>query len=107
VAGPDRTDNHALLAALCHPLRRRILRAMPEDGEAEPVSPRDLAASLDESLTHLSYHVRVLANCGAAKLIRTKRVRGGTQHFYCRSVKPDWARKILSEPEGDPLGDVS
>ena len=32
----------------------------------------------------LSYHVRILAHCGAIELVRTEQVRGSNQHFYRR-----------------------
>ena len=83
--------------ALCHPVRRRILRAMPEDGDAS-VSPSDLSVALDESLTHLSYHTRVLAKLGAAKLVHTEPLRGRFErHLYRRTLKPRWARRLLAE----------
>jgi DNA-binding transcriptional ArsR family regulator len=98
----DQTD--ALLAALCHPLRRRILRLMPEGGD-ESISPRDLALQLDEELTRVSYHVRVLAACGVAKQVGKRRIkRAWVQHFYRREVKAKWAREILARPEPDFLG---
>jgi DNA-binding transcriptional ArsR family regulator len=96
---PVRLDNHALLNALNHPLRRQILRVMP-DGEA--TSPRELAEWLDEPLGNLSYHVRVLAGCGALELVDEKRVRGTTQHFYRASVTAGWARSLLEDPDWGP-----
>jgi DNA-binding transcriptional ArsR family regulator len=88
-----------LFTALAHPLRRRILRKMIED-EAE-VSPRDLALDLREHLSRLSYHVRILAWCGAIELARMEQVRGSTQHFYRVIVDARWARMAL-EATGDP-----
>jgi DNA-binding transcriptional ArsR family regulator len=82
-----------LFTALGHPLRRRILRRMiAARGE---ISPRELAVDLDEPLSALSYHVRVLAECEAIKLTRTKQIRGSTQHFYRPSVRAQWARTAL------------
>jgi DNA-binding transcriptional ArsR family regulator len=86
---PVRLDNHALLNALNHPLRRQILRVMP-DGEA--TSPRELAEWLDEPLGNLSYHVRVLAGCGALELVDEKRA----------SVTAGWARSLLEDPDWGP-----
>lgn len=88
-----------LFVALAHPLRRRILRKMIGD-EAE-ISPRDLALSLGEQLSRLSYHVRILALCGAVELVRTEQVRGSTQHIYRVIVDARWARMAL-EATGDP-----
>lgn len=89
-ADDHKTDD--LLLALRHPLRRRILHML---SGKEPLSPRELADALNQPLSNISYHVRILADCGAAKLVRTQQVRGSTQHFYRASVRPEWARSAL------------
>jgi DNA-binding transcriptional ArsR family regulator len=94
--GPNTQD---LLAALRHPLRRRILRAI-EPGEE--ISPRELSRDLDQKLSKVSYHVRVLAECGVLKLTRTTQVRGSTQHFYRSTFEAGWAQSVLAEPDGRP-----
>lgn len=81
-----------LLTALGHPLRRRILREM---STRERSSPRELAETLSEPLSNVSYHVRVLAGCDALELVGTRAVRGSTQHFYRATVEPEWARSAL------------
>jgi len=96
-SGPHAND---LFTALAHPLRRRILRAMLAD-ESE-VSPRELASSLDQPLARLSYHVRVLAKCEALELVRTRQIRGSTQHFYVPAVDASWARQALEAEEDVP-----
>ena len=53
----NRSDDNDLLVALRHPLRRQILRLMA--GE-ETISPRELSTALDEPLSNVGYHVRVL-----------------------------------------------
>lgn len=88
----DRSDDNDLLVALRHPLRRRILQAMA-DGEV--VSPRELALTLRQPLSNVSYHVRVLADCAAVTLVCTKPVRGSVQHFYRSTVITPWARQVL------------
>jgi DNA-binding transcriptional ArsR family regulator len=99
----DRSDNQTLVNALNHRLRRQILRAMP-DGNA--ASPRELAERLGEPLGNLSYHVRVLAECGALVLVEEKRVRGTTQHFYRSSVTAGWARSLLEESAWESAPDT-
>jgi DNA-binding transcriptional ArsR family regulator len=99
VASAERTDTHALLTALRHPLRRRILRAMPD---GEPASPRELAAELEEPLSNVSYHVRVLAECGVVELVRTRQVRGSMQHFYRSTLEAGWARFAVGLPGEQP-----
>ena len=63
---------------------RSCARCSTSGGE---ISPRELAAALEQPLSTLSYHVRVLADCGAIALVRTKQIRGSTQHFYRAAVK--------------------
>ena len=46
-----------LFVALGHPTRRQILREM--DG-GPPASPRELTERLDDTLSNVSYHFRVL-----------------------------------------------
>ena len=90
-SGPKADD---LFTALAHPTRRRILRrAMAEEIE---VSPRGLASELGLPLARISYHVRVLAHCGALALVRTRQTRGSNQHFYRPSVDAPWAREALA-----------
>lgn len=84
-----------LVKALNHPLRRRILHRALDDGAV--FSPRQLAAEWEESLSNLSYHIRVLAELEALILTATKPVRGSMQHFYMRSSRADqpWVRLML------------
>jgi DNA-binding transcriptional ArsR family regulator len=89
-----RSRTHDLLVALRHPLRRQILQEM-EGGK--PTSPRELATKLEHPLSNVSYHVRVLVDCGVLTLVRTKQVRGSTQHFYRSSLKADWAQAALGD----------
>jgi len=99
MAGSKRKGND-LFNALGHPMRRRILREMLDTGEE--VSPRELAAILDEQLSALSYHVRVLAECHAVELVGTEQIRGSTQHFYRAIVKTDWALSALEAGDEPP-----
>jgi DNA-binding transcriptional ArsR family regulator len=94
-------DDSKLLSALRHPLRRRILREMADGKEA---SPNRLAGRLGEPLTNVSYHVRVLAACGAVALVRTEPARGSVQHFYRRTVDAPWVHQLLEleESASDP-----
>jgi DNA-binding transcriptional ArsR family regulator len=86
-----------LFNALGHAMRRQILREML--GTQEEISPRELSAKLSQQLTALSYHVRVLDECGAIELVRTEQIRGSTQHFYRVIVKADWALAALGADE--------
>lgn len=71
------------------------------DGEAVR-SPRELSLLLEETLSNVSYHVRVLVECGALVQVSVQKVRGATQHFYKRTVEAEWALTILAESEDVP-----
>jgi DNA-binding transcriptional ArsR family regulator len=88
----NRSDDNELLAALRHPLRREILRAMANE---KAISPREVASAIHHPLSNVSYHVRVLADCAAVSLVGTKAVRGSMQHFYCIAIEAPWARQVL------------
>ena len=102
----NRSDDNDLLVALRHPLRREILREM---AGKEQISPRQLASSLQQPLSNVSYHVRVLADCAAISLVATQAVRGSMQHFYRGAVEAPWARQVLglSERDDRPAGESS
>lgn len=95
----NRSDDNDLLVALRHPVRRDILRAMADD---EAISPRELASALQQPLSNVSYHVRVLAECAAVSLVSTKPVRGSMQHFYRLALEAPWALQVLGLDAKDP-----
>jgi DNA-binding transcriptional ArsR family regulator len=101
MAGSKRKGND-LFNALGHPMRRKILREMLDTGTE--ASPRELAETLDEQLSALSYHVRVLAECNAVELVNTEQIRGSTQHFYRAIVKANWALSALEADDERPGG---
>jgi DNA-binding transcriptional ArsR family regulator len=103
MAEGDQTGDNELLIALRHPLRREILRAMIDQ---EPISPREISDELRQPLSNVSYHVRVLADCGAVTLVDTAPVRGSMQHFYSPKIEEPWALAVLglSEGNGDAPG---
>lgn len=94
------TDDNELLIALRHPLRRQILRTMVEQ---KPISPREVSDELKEPLSNVSYHFRVLADCGAVALVGQTPVRGSMQHFYSPTIDEPWALAVLGLSEnGEP-----
>jgi DNA-binding transcriptional ArsR family regulator len=96
MAGEDQSDDNGLLIALRHPLRREILRAMAAQN---PISPRQISDELRQPLSNVSYHVRVLADCGAVTLVDTAPVRGSMQHFYSTAIDEPWALAVLGLSE--------
>lgn len=71
--------------ALSHVLRQHILLATVQ-GE---VSPKELAEALDEGLSQVSYHVKVLRDdCdGMIEETRTVPRRGAVEHYYRANAK--------------------
>jgi DNA-binding transcriptional ArsR family regulator len=96
MAGNGDSETDRLLRALAHPMRREILREMPEDGT---ISPSEMAPRLEDSVSNVSYHFRSLDRSPVVELVEEVQVRGATQHFYRRTLKHDWVRKLLEEPE--------
>src|ERR1700709_1791339 len=78
----ERDDGHAdaVLRALGHPMRRRIMRLLLEDADA--TSPTQAARRLNVRLSQVSYHFRMLAEARALQLTGERPVRGSVQHFY-------------------------
>lgn len=58
------------------------------------MSPSQLARETGDVVGVASYHVRVLADAGLVRLVRTGANRGAVQHFY---------RATRHEPVGDAL----
>lgn len=75
-----RDPNQPLLDALRNPLRRSLLRRYVE--ASEMLSPKELSILEKQSLSGVSYHVRILAKCGAIEEAGDRRVRGSVEHFY-------------------------
>jgi DNA-binding transcriptional ArsR family regulator len=73
-------QGQALLDALRHPLRRSLLRRHLESEEM--LSPKELARLESQSLSLVSYHVRVLLDCGAIEVAGRRQARGALQRFY-------------------------
>jgi DNA-binding transcriptional ArsR family regulator len=72
------------IKAIGAPQRRRILRALHDAGEAR--SPNELSKAFEISVGHVSYHVKVLKECGALALTDTQPRRGAVEHFYASTV---------------------
>lgn len=74
-----------LVKALDHVLRQHILLA----AVAGEVSPSDLSKALDERLSQVSYHVKVLReDCdGMIEETRTEPRRGAVEHYYRANAK--------------------
>jgi DNA-binding transcriptional ArsR family regulator len=78
VSGYRALDHRALVRALAHPLRARILSAL----EQRTASPRELADELEAPLGNVSYHVRRLLDLDLIRLVRETPRRGAIEHHY-------------------------
>jgi DNA-binding transcriptional ArsR family regulator len=86
---------------LDHVVRRRILRAI-HGRETKEVSPIDLSENelADETLSGVSYHLRVLTRMGMVLLKRVEPTRGTLRHFYRSAIEEEpTALSILAQTE--------
>jgi DNA-binding transcriptional ArsR family regulator len=70
--------NMQLVKALAHELRIEILTILNE----RMASPNELAKELDEGLSQVSYHVKVLKDYECIELVKTEPRRGAVEHYY-------------------------
>ena len=92
-----------LAKALAHPLRVQLLAALNE-GVA---SPNELAKRLDEPLTNVSYHVRMLHDLGTIELVETEPRRGALEHYYRAVVRPFFADREWKRLPRNARGSIS
>jgi DNA-binding transcriptional ArsR family regulator len=89
----DEGISQELLRSVAHPLRRQILRTLHEVGEAR--SPAELREVYGLPVSHVSYHVKVLRECGAVALTDTRPVRGALEHFYASTVAENESVNVI------------
>jgi DNA-binding transcriptional ArsR family regulator len=77
-AKSQRGVNQALVKSLAHELRAEILAILNE----RMASPNELAKELDEGLSQVSYHVKVLKDYEVIRLVKTEPRRGAVEHYY-------------------------
>jgi DNA-binding transcriptional ArsR family regulator len=82
--GIPRAKAEDCIKAISAPQRRRILRTLHGVGEAR--SPNELAEAFGLHVGHVSYHVKVLRECGVLALTDTQPARGAVEHFYASTV---------------------
>lgn len=73
-----------LIAALNHPLRRRLLRALHSAGDAR--SPIQLSKIIGANVSNVDYHVKVLESLGAVAKTGDRQVRGARENFFASKV---------------------
>lgn len=86
----EETSQAKLVKALNHELRVQMLTIFTE----RTASPNELARELDEGLSQVSYHVKVLRDLDLIELVKTEPRRGAVEHYYQASARP-----LLDTPE--------
>jgi DNA-binding transcriptional ArsR family regulator len=76
--GRQRTVDQGFVKSLAHELRAEILMILTE----RMASPNELSRILDEELSQVSYHVKILKDYGRIKLVKTEPRRGAVEHYY-------------------------
>jgi DNA-binding transcriptional ArsR family regulator len=111
--GADRNGNErdsadsVLLKALAHPVRARALTVLNQ----RVASPSELAAEQGEAVGYVAYHVRVLHELGMIELVKTRQVRGATEHFYRSTAQPYldddfWGKLSLDSRTGISIASI-
>jgi DNA-binding transcriptional ArsR family regulator len=93
--------NLQLVKALAHELRVEILTILNE----RMASPNELSKELDEGLSQVSYHVKVLKDYDCITQVKTVPRRGAVEHYYRATSRPyisdrDWQKLPDSVREG-------
>lgn len=91
-----RPAHQQLVKGLSHPVRAKCLDVLAQ----KVASPREIAETLDEDLSNVSYHVRVLSELGLIELVSEEPVRGAVAHFYKAAERPLFS---AAEAEQIPL----
>lgn len=81
-------DWHEVARCTMHPIKVQVIELL--DGHVR--SPKELAHTIDSPLATVSHHVRQLRDKGAIHLVSTRKVRGGTEHFYALSAEASTRR---------------
>lgn len=88
----------AQVKALSHPVRTTILHLLHE--RAATVS--ELAAALTRPKSTVAHHVKVLADAGLVRVVRTRRVRAIEERFYGRTARMFYV-SVERGPEGEEM----
>lgn len=75
---PEAELDKRIAKSVGHPLRIGIMRILSE----RTASPSELAESLGEGVSQVSYHVSELFKYGCVELVDTEPSRGAIEHFY-------------------------
>src|SRR5262249_44146106 len=87
----------AQVKAISHPLRTTILGLLHE--RAATVS--ELAVALERPKSTIAHHVKVLAEAGLVRVVRTRRVRAIEERFYGRTARMFYVAVERSDGDAD------
>lgn len=82
MSGQTHETSATQAAALTHPLRHKIWRAIDEDG----ATVSQLTNRLSTNKGNVAHHVKVLVDAGLLARGRRRTVRGGTEQYYVRTA---------------------
>jgi DNA-binding transcriptional ArsR family regulator len=83
--------------ALSHPLRNTILGLLHE----RAATVTELATAVERPKSTVAHHVKVLAEAGLLRVVRTRRVRAIEERFYGRTARMFYV--AVERPHGDDL----
>jgi len=87
----DHSAESAMLKAVANPMRLDALRLFNERPIA---SPNEIANAMGIDVKLLSYHVRVLRECGCIEIVDTAQRRGATEHYYRATERANVTRTL-------------
>ncbi len=89
-----------IVKALAHPLRVQLLTVLND----RVASPNELRKLLEEGLSQVSYHIKVLKDFEMIEMVKTEPRRGAVEHFYASKSKvlvPSWVAKAWPKSARD------
>jgi DNA-binding transcriptional ArsR family regulator len=87
----NRTIDQELVKALAHPLRVEILAILND----RMASPNELSKELEEGLSQVSYHVKVLKDFKCIEMVKTEPRRGAVEHYYTATQRAFFTSEML------------
>jgi len=88
----------AQVKALGHPLRNTILGLLHE----RAATVTELAAAVERPKSTVAHHVKVLADAGLVRVVRTRRVRAIDERFYGRTARMFYV-SVERSADGDDM----
>lgn len=86
--------------AIFDPLRETLLELLLE----RAASVQELAAAVGRPKSSVAYHVKILADAGLLKVVRTRMVRGKQESFYGRTARLFRVGDVRVEPPAGSIG---